>query len=268
VRLDYDLVRRALADSERLASLKRTGLLDSPPEEAFDRLTRLGQRVLGASIAQISILDKDRQFFKSKVTRDGAPIDERSPGPTRSFCQSTVPSDEPLIAPAARQHPLLQDNDAIGEGVIAYAGVPLHDDEGRALGVYCAIDDAPRVWSEEDIALVHDLAATAEAEILLRLANADAESANLRLRALVDAAHEAFVEVSPEAVISDWNGSAERILGWRRPEALGRHAGETLLPPEERARLRRGWEEHVAGRDTGVFGSRLTGQAIHKTGRR
>src|SRR5262249_23056658 len=145
---------------------------------------------------------------------------------------------EPLVVPDARKHPLLHDNAAIGDGVIAYAGMPLHDDEGRPLGVFCAIDDQPRSWSEDELQLVRDLAATAEAEILLRLAVRDAEAAGRRLRALVDAAHEAFVEVTPEGVICDWNESAERILGWTRAEALGRRAAGTLLPPEEHQRFR------------------------------
>src|SRR3954471_1606860 len=184
---DTAFVQRALADPERLSSLRRTGLLDSPPEEPFDRLTRLGQQVLGASIAQISIINADRQFFKSRTTRNGAPQATRETPLNRSFCQYAVAFDEALIVPDAREHPLLQDNLAIEDGVIAYAGVPLHDDQGHALGVYCAIDDAPREWTEAEIALVRDLAATAEAEILLRLAHAEAESANRRLHALVDA---------------------------------------------------------------------------------
>jgi PAS domain S-box-containing protein len=249
---DTERVRQALADPARLASLKRTGLLDSPPEEPFDRLTRLGQHVLGTSIAQITLLDRDRQFFKSKVTRDGAPVTTRETPLNRSFCQYSVAHDEALIVPDAREHPLLHDNLAVGDGVIAYAGVPLHDDQGRALGVYCAIDDAPRQWTEQEIALVRDLAATAEAEILLRIANVEADAANRRLRALVDAAHEAFVEVSPEGQITDWNGSAERILGWTRDEVLGRPAAPLLFETQ--------------GLD--AAGGRETTIAIHRSGRR
>src|SRR3954452_9784551 len=102
VRADTELVRRALADPGRLASLKRTGLLDSPPEAPFDRLTRLGQQVLGASIAQISIIDADRQFFKSRTTRNGAPQATRETPLSRSFCQYAVAFDEALIVPDAR----------------------------------------------------------------------------------------------------------------------------------------------------------------------
>jgi PAS domain S-box-containing protein len=249
LRADTALVQRALADPERLASLRRTGLLDSPPEEPFDRLTRLGQHVLSLSIAQISILDRDRQFFKSKVTRDGAPLVTRETPLDRSFCQYAVAFDEPLIVPDAREHPLLHDNPAIDDGVIAYAGVPLHDDQGRALGVYCAID------------------ATAEAEILLRIANAETRSANRRLRALVDAAHEAFIAVSADRLITDWNGSAERILGWRRDEVLGQPVGPLLLPPDDLERFRREYAALQAGQDAESFGHRVDGFVLHKTGR-
>jgi PAS domain S-box-containing protein len=267
-RADTELVRRALADPERLAALKRTGLLDSPPEEPFDRLTRLGQQMLGLSIAQISIIDRDRQFFKSKLLRDGSPVTTRETALDRSFCQYSVAFDEPLIVPDAREHPLLHDNLAIEDGVIAYAGVPLHDDRGHALGVYCAIDDAPREWSEAEISLVRDLAATAQAEILLRIANADAESANRRLRALVDAAYEAFVGVSPECTIVEWNGSAERILGWTKEEVVGKEAGPTFLEPAELERFRRAHQAYLAGEHPPEFGSRTSTCALHKSGRR
>ncbi len=224
-------------------------------------------RVLGLSIAQISILDRDRQFFKSKLTRDGVPVTVRETPLDRSYCQYAVAYDEPLIVPDAREHPLLHDNPAIGDGVIAYAGVPLHDDAGRTLGVYCAIDDEPREWTADEIALVRDLAATAEAEIRLRIANAEAGSAHRRLRALVDAAHEAFIGVSVERLVTDWNGAAERILGWSAGEVLGQPVGPLLLPQGELERYRAEHAALQAEQDAESFGHRVHRAVLHKTGR-
>jgi two-component system, cell cycle sensor histidine kinase and response regulator CckA len=154
---------------DRLAALRQTALLDTPPEEGFDRLTRMAARLLGAPTSLISLVTDERQFFKSTIglpepwaTRRTAPL-------SFSFCSTVAGTGEPLVVEDARRHPLLRHSQALRElGWISYAGVPLVSREGHVLGSFCVVDRTPRLWSERDIALLQDLAASAVTEIELR----------------------------------------------------------------------------------------------------
>ncbi len=153
----------------RLDALRRTGLLDTPPEEVFDRLSRLARRLLGAPVILVSLVDSDRQFFKSAIGLPEAWATRRETPLSHSFCQHVVASGAPLRVEDARQHPLVRDNLAVSEiGVVAYLGVPLATADGEVLGSLCAIDTAPRDWSAEDAATLRDLAGLAMSEVSLR----------------------------------------------------------------------------------------------------
>ena len=160
-----------LRSQGRLDALRRLRLLDTPPEEAFDRLTRLATRVLRAPIALVSLVDEEREFFKSQVglpepwaTRREAPL-------SHSFCQHLVATGRPLVIEDARTHPLVRDNLAIPDlGVVAYAGIPLVTSQGHVLGSLCVVDTEARRWKDAEIAILTDLAASAVTEIELRLA--------------------------------------------------------------------------------------------------
>jgi GAF domain-containing protein len=161
----------------RLAVLGRTGLLDSPVEEPFDRLTRLAARIIKTPVALVSLIDRDRQFFKSSV---GLPEPWRSRRETplsHSFCQHVVALHEPLVIPDARKDPKYRDNPAIRElGIVAYCGVPLTT-LGFALGAFCVIDEEPRTWSYDDVQTLRDLADCAIREIEVRMRLRETEAA-------------------------------------------------------------------------------------------
>lgn len=149
----------ASADPERLRALRESGLLDTPPEERFDRITELVRKVLAVPVALVSLVDADRQFFKSQAGLSEPWASERETPLSHSFCQYAVSSKDPLVVSDARQHPVLRDNLAVQDlDVIAYAGVPLVTEGGYALGTLCAIDHEPRFWTTEQIGLLDDLA--------------------------------------------------------------------------------------------------------------
>ena len=160
---------QALARAERLRALRRTELLDSLPEPSFDRFTRLAARLTGSPVALVSLVDDQRQFFKSFLglgqpwaSRRGTPL-------SHSFCQYVAASGQPLVVEDARTHELVKDNGAIADlGVVAYLGTPLWAD-GKCIGSLCVVEGQPRQWSEEDKRALQDLAATVNAEIELRL---------------------------------------------------------------------------------------------------
>ena len=159
----------ALRDGARLAALWRTGLLDTPPEEVFDRLTRLTRRMLNAPVALVSLVDADHQFFKSALGPPEPWATTRKTPLSHSFCQHVVATGAPLRVEDARRDPLVCDNLAVPElGVVAYLGMPLATADGQVLGSLCAIDTRPRDWTAEDAAALRDLAALAMSEVSLR----------------------------------------------------------------------------------------------------
>jgi len=158
----------AVNDSARLDAVHATGLMDSDITPSFDRLARLAAHVLNAPVALVSLVDADRQFFKSCLGLPEPWASERQAPLTHSFCQHAVASREPLLVDDAREHELLRDNLAIRDmGVIAYAGIPLIDADGYALGTLCVIDSRPRHWTTHQVQLLSDLAASVITEITL-----------------------------------------------------------------------------------------------------
>jgi len=161
----------------RLAALERTGLLDTSEEEPFDRLTRLATRLLKTPIALVSLVDRDRQFFKSSVGLAEPWRSRRETPLTHSFCKHAIALDEPLVIPDARKDPAYRDNPAVRDlRIVAYAGVPLTM-TGCALGALCVIDDEPRAWSYDEVQTLRDLAQCVMREIDLRTRLREAEQA-------------------------------------------------------------------------------------------
>ncbi len=136
------LPQSTLDDEERrLATLGRYGVLDTPPEQAFDDLTRLAAQVLGTPIALVSLIDRDRQWFKSRVG-----IEVCSTPRDMAFCAHAIHGDDVMVVEDALQDPRFANNPLVtGDPFIRfYAGAPLIADDGLALGTLCVIDRQPR----------------------------------------------------------------------------------------------------------------------------
>jgi len=116
---------------------------------------------LRVPVALVSLVDAERQFFKSCTGILPEPWNSQRQTPlSHSFCQHAVASGRPLVIEDARQHPLVKDNSAVdGLGVIAYAGVPLTLSSGQVLGSFCAIDSRPRQWTPDELEILTTLAA-------------------------------------------------------------------------------------------------------------
>ena len=155
-------------DPDRLEAVQATGLLDTDVSPSFDRLARVAAHVLNAPVALVSLVDADRQFFKSCLGLPEPWASGRGAPLSHSFCQHAVASREPLVVDDAREHDLLRDNPAIRDiGIVAYAGIPLIDADGHALGTLCVIDSRPRHWTTHQVQLLSDLAASVVTEIAL-----------------------------------------------------------------------------------------------------
>lgn len=175
----------ALGDPDRLGALYRTGLLDTPAEPGFDRLTRLAARILRAPISLVSLVDDHRQFFKSA---EGLEDGLRETPLTHSFCQHVVMTGKPLVVEDATEDPDLAENLAIVDlHVRAYAGVPLLAPNGAVIGSFCVIDTVPRTWSPDEIEVLSELAGSVMTEIELGVALREARAAHARLALLAEA---------------------------------------------------------------------------------
>ncbi|GAA0591708.1 hypothetical protein GCM10009416_32640 [Craurococcus roseus] len=214
----------ALTAPDRLAALRRTGLLDSAPEPAFDRLTRLACRLLKVRTALVSLVDADRQFFKSQQGLPEPWASSRETPLSHSFCRHVVEDGAPLAVADALAHPRARGNAAVAEmDVAAYLGAPLRAPDGRVLGAFCVTDGAPRAWSEDDISLVQDLAEMAAAAVAARhevaerrRAEAALRESEERLRLAVEGAGMATWDVALATGKATWTANHFAMLGYRR----------------------------------------------------
>lgn len=165
-----DAVDAARLDPARLQAVRDTGLLDTPPEESFDRLTRLATMLLEVPATFVSLVDAERDFYKSAVGFDEPLASERELK-GRTFCHFALLSPRPLLLDDVLALPGLAAVPTVRTlGVRAYAGVPLVTPDGQILGSFCAVDMQPRQWTERDVAVLTELAHATLREITLRQA--------------------------------------------------------------------------------------------------
>jgi diguanylate cyclase (GGDEF)-like protein len=160
----HTMIEPAIPEDEarRLAALRALRILDTPAEERFDRITRTARRLFGVPMALISLVDGDRQWFKSC---QGLATNET--GRSISFCGHAILDESPMVVPDARIDPRFIDNPLVtGEPFIRfYAGCPLRSPDGAKLGTLCLLDRSPRTLTSDEIVALQDLAGWAEGEL-------------------------------------------------------------------------------------------------------
>lgn len=174
------------SEARRIEALHACALLDTAPHPAFDSLTRAAALALAAPVALVSLVDSDQQWFKSVM---GLPV--RETPRAVSFCSHTIEGFEPLVVEDATRDLRFAKNPLVTEAphVRFYAGAPLIDSEGFALGTLCVLDVRPRTLSEDELRLLGHLA-----DAVMYLISAHAQSLELRrvqrkLSALQEAAN-------------------------------------------------------------------------------
>lgn len=180
--LDHKLID----ENGRLAALRRYAVLDTPPEEPFDKLIALVRDVLGVPIAAVSLVDAERQWFKSFV---GLKVCETSR--EVSFCSHAIKKREPLIVPDAALDVRFANNPLVTADpwIRSYLGIPLETPDGYNLGALCAIDTKPRNFSGSEIAILTSFAKLVLNELELRqIAMSDGLTGAMTRRGWVDAA--------------------------------------------------------------------------------
>ena len=172
----------ALLSPRRLAAVRATGLLDSTTTGGFDRLTRIGARLLGVPATFISLVDDHRDFYLSHCGF-GEPLASERQLTGQTFCHFTIESEAPLVIPDTRAHPVYRSVPTVESlGVAAYLGAPLVLLSGEVIGAFCAIDQVPRPWTELQIQHAVDIASLVVSEIELRQAAIDSQKERMQLR--------------------------------------------------------------------------------------
>ena len=173
-------------EAGRLLALHRYGVLDSLTEPNFDAITSVVQNLLAVPICAVSLVDQDRQWFKSI---QGLPVRETCR--SMAFCDQTIRARVPFVVPNARRDPRFAANPLVtGDPFIrSYAGAPLQSPDGYNLGSLCVIDRKPRDFSAADVALLEQFSRIVVDQLELRtLAHRDFLTGVLTRRAFVDTA--------------------------------------------------------------------------------
>jgi PAS domain S-box-containing protein len=225
-------------EDARVAALRSLGILDTPAEERFDRVTRVASALFDVPIALVSLVDVNRQWFKSCVGLD-IPETPRAV----SFCAHAILGEETLVIPDTLEDARVADNPFVTSEphVRFYAGRPLLAG-GHALGTLCLIDTRPRTLDERELGLLDDLAAWAEQELadvqraqaarLLRVAEA-------RWRAVVEHVADAILTFGTDGRVQTANEAAGDLFGTPVERLIGVRVDE-LFPGRPWSRLATG----------------------------
>jgi PAS domain S-box-containing protein len=227
-----------LHDPGRLAALRQVNLLDTPTEEALDRLVRQAANALAVPVALVSLIEQDRQLFKASVGLAGPWASAGQLALSHSLCQHLLVTRQPLVVPDTRRDPLARDNEFIlALGLAAYLSVPLVV-AGQVLGSLCVADRQPRDWTAEQVAALTDLARPLVTQLQQRVDLAAAGELERRLADL-EASHQALLERLP-GVVYTLSPQAPNPVIYISPqiEALvGEPAADCVSDPELWERL-------------------------------
>ena len=242
-------------EEERLAGLYALRILDTPPEERFDRIARLAARLLGTPIALISLVDRDRQWFKARVGMAAleTPRDV-------SFCAHAVSARSALVVPDTLKDERFAANPLVtaDPNIRFYAGHPLAGPDGHLMGTLCIIDHQPRQLSAADRSVLADLASIVENEMANReLAEAMAAQrmAEGRLRTILNAAPLGICLVDSDEVIRDCNPAFENLVGFDPGTTVGHRTSE-FTHPDDLERTRAMYRSLRDGSPTGTLEKR------------
>ena len=217
-------------EQARLDELRSLALLDTLPEDRFDRITRTARRLFGVKTALVSLIDADRQWFKSVQGLDASELPRGI-----SFCGHAILREGAFIVEDTAVDLRFADNPlVVGAPFIRfYAGMPLHGPQGHRVGTLCIIDPLPRKFGDADVAALADLGALAEVELNtreLRHALNSATASETRLRAVLDNVVEGIITIDELGTIETVNPAAVRIFGYLIDEVIGRNI--CMLMPE------------------------------------
>jgi PAS domain S-box-containing protein len=213
-------------EAARLEALHAYGILDTPREAGFDRLTELVCLALDTPAAILTLVDEHRQWFKSRAGVEIAETDR-----DLAFCSHTILGPTPFVVEDALLDPRFANNPLVTgpPRIRAYAGTPLVTPDGHALGALAALDWQPRQPTPRDLLILQRLGELAMDHLGLWKAG---RRFGRRLSAVTDNAFDVISLVDEAGTIVYVNPSVERVIGFRPEELIGRSAIEGVHPDD------------------------------------
>lgn len=220
-------------ENTRLAILRQLNLLDTPPSENFDRITRLASQLFGLPIAAVSLTDQNRQWFKSRVGIDHWEIPRE-----KACCAEVTDTSRLLVVNDLLASDYYRDSILANSGIRFYAGAPLLTEEGYCFGAMCVLGTEPREATQQELSALQDLASMAMAQIDLQhalgridsssgLPNAVQFDEDLKDLAL-DHHNGLWHALSIELIDFEQVSALQRVLGPEYLDDLSREAAERL----------------------------------------
>lgn len=247
------------AERQRLETLRRFAILDTPGEEVFDRVTRLVARLFDVPIALITLIDEDRQWFTSRY---GLDITETQRA--LAFCEFAIRSDDVTVVPDAALDPRFCDNAFVrGESKIRfYAGAPLIASDGAKIGTVCVLDHRPRALDATQMEVLDQMSGFVMAHFEMRLETLQTRAVKNELAAVIETSPNAVITGRIDGTITSWNAAAARIFGWTSDEVIG--SPRSFVPAEFEAEA-----QHIRRRviEGGEIVTGMRAQGLHKSGK-
>lgn len=252
-------------EAQRLAALQALNVLDTPLEASFDRITQLAREIFDVPIALVSLVDKDRQWFKSRQGIDACETERRV-----SFCAHAIAQDAFLVVEDTYNDLRFNDNDLVSDApfIRFYAGYPLRPNGGLPVGTLCLIDRKPRSFSAREQNILKGLAQQVEELLNQRTLSEALTSTARRFEALFTKSATGKVRIDRSGNMIAVNPFAVQLLGYTEDELIGKNVA-ILTPPDIAshhdgfiARYLSGGEPKIIGRGREVYAQHKDGHVI------
>jgi PAS domain S-box-containing protein len=220
-------------ETMRIAALYSLNILDTPAEERFDRITRLAQKMFDVPIAVVSLVDTNRQWFKSCQGLDASETPR-----SVSFCGHAILENKALIISNALDDIRFADNPLVTgpPNIRFYAGQPLKGVDGSRLGTLCIIDSKPHQLSQSDLLSLRDLAIMVENELNVADFNKAAQlirNNEVRLHTLLNTLTDAIITLDTNDQIETINQAGLKMFGYAESELQGKNIRHLISASEE-----------------------------------
>jgi PAS domain S-box-containing protein len=237
-------------EAQRLARLRGLGILDTLPQKAFDDISALAQMICGTPVALITLIDQDRQWFKSRIG-----VEEPETPRQVAFCSHAIlDPDEVMVVEDLQRDPRFSDNPLVAgsAGARFYAGAPIVTHDGFALGTVCVVDLKARTLDAGQLDALRRLASlvisllehesvrieeTSRTNEAFRLQHEELTAmaiAGLDLQVYID--HNHVIQHVNDTFLAYWGGTREQVIGRSMAEQVGEDAYRTIIQPRlERA---------------------------------